>query len=132
MDLGACDLRLKAAVVSGWMCTTRGCLSVPNCVCWELPGFFTLMDVCEVNVLLAPRPVVFESSLRDDCFPINDCRDGFARIREAYGVFGAKDAVSQDTWNAGHEWHGELAYPMMDGVLNGNATAVYKEKNKTH
>jgi len=129
MWVAACDLRLKAAVVSGWMCTTEGCLSVPNCECWEMPGFFTLMDVCEVNLLIAPRPVVFESSLYDNCFPINHCRDGFARIRTAYNVFGAKDVVSQDTWNAGHEWHGELAYPMIDGVLKGNATAVYMEKN---
>ena len=131
MWVAACDLRLKAAVVSGWMCTTKGCLSVPNCECWEMPGFFTLMDVAEINLLLAPRPVVFESSLKDECFPINYCRDGFARIREGYGVFGAKDAVSQDTWNAGHEWHGELAYPMMDGVLKGNATAVYQGKSPT-
>ena len=128
MWVAACDLRLKAAVVSGWMCTTEGCLAVPNCECWELPGFFTLMDVCEINILIAPRPVVFESSLRDGCFPIRYCRDGFARIREGYAVFGAKDAVSQDTWDAGHEWHGELAYPMIDEVLQGNARAVYREK----
>ena len=129
MWLAACDLRLKAAVVSGWMCTTEGCLAVPNCECWELPGFFTLMDVCEINILLAPRPVVFENSLRDPCFPINYCRDGFARIREGYAVFGAKDVVSQDTWDAGHEWHGELAYPMLDEVLKGNARAVYRANN---
>ncbi|MCL2118630.1 MAG: hypothetical protein FWH27_09420 [Planctomycetaceae bacterium] len=130
MWLAACDLRLKAAIVSGWMCTTEGCLSVPNCQCWELPGFFTLMDVCEINILLAPRPVVFESSLRDPCFPIHHCRDGFAKIRNGYAVFGAKDVVSQDTWDAGHEWHGELAYPMIDEVLKGNAISVYREKNR--
>jgi len=130
MLLAACDLRLKAAVISGWMCTTEGCLAVPNCECWELPGLFTLMDICEVNLLLAPRPVVFESSLRDGCFPINFCRDGFARIREGYALFGAKDDVWQDIWDAGHEWHGELAYPMMDGVLKGNARAVYQAKKQ--
>ena len=130
MWLGACDLRLKAAVVSGWMCTTAGCLRVPNCECWELPGFFTLMDVCEINILLAPRPVVFESSLRDGCFPINDCRDGYARIREGYTVFGAKDVVWQDIWDAGHEWHGELAYPVIDSALKGNAGAVYRAKQQ--
>jgi len=132
MWVAACDLRLKAAVVSGWMCTTEGCLAVSNCECWELPGFFTLMDVCEINLLTAPRPVVFESSLRDGCFPIKYCRDGFARIREGYAVFGAKDVVSQDTWDAGHEWHGELAYPMIDAVLKGDARAVYQEKTKGH
>ena len=88
------------------------------------------MDVCEINLLIAPRPVVFESSLRDPCFPINDCRDGFARIRNGYTVFDAKNVVSQDTWDAGHEWHGELAYPMMDQVLGGNVRDVYRVGNK--
>jgi len=130
MWLAACDLRLKAAVVSGWMCTTEGALSVRNCECWELPGMFTLMDVCEIHLLIAPRPVVFESSLRDGCFPINHCRDGYARIRQGYAVFGAKDDAWQDIWDAGHEWHGELAYPMIDAVLQGNARGVYREKKK--
>jgi hypothetical protein len=130
MFVAVCDLRLKAAVVSGWMCTTKGCLAVPNCECWEMPGFFTLMDVCEINLLLAPRPVVFESSLRDGCFPINYCREGFARIRAGYAVFGAEDAVWQDIWDAGHEWHGELAYPIMDAVLKGNVRDVYRDKKQ--
>ena len=38
----ACDPRLKAAVVSGWMCTTEGVFAVPNCECWELPGLVQL------------------------------------------------------------------------------------------
>ena len=60
MWVAACDERVKAAVVSGWMCTTAGVFSVPNCPCWQLPGFVGLMDVCEVNLLIAPRPVLFE------------------------------------------------------------------------
>ena len=66
----ACDPRLKAAVVSGWMCTTEGVFAVPNCECWELPGFVELMDVCEVHLLIAPRPLLFESAEQDGCFPI--------------------------------------------------------------
>ena len=54
MWAAACDERLKAAVVSGWMCTTEGVLSLPNCPCWELPGFVNLMNVCEVHLLIAP------------------------------------------------------------------------------
>ena len=45
MWIAACDERLRLAVVSGWMCTTEGVFSVPNCPCWCLPGFVELMDV---------------------------------------------------------------------------------------
>ena len=117
----ACDPRLKAAVVSGWMCTTEGVFAVPNCPCWELPGFVELMDVCEVHLLIAPRPLLFESAEQDPCFPIEYTRQGFARVRAGYRVFGAEDKVQQDVWPAGHEWHGDMAYPLIDKALGGHA-----------
>jgi dienelactone hydrolase len=117
----ACDPRLKAAVVSGWMCTTEGVFAVPNCPCWELPGFVELMDVCEVHLLIAPRPLLFESAEQDGCFPIAHTRHGFARVRAGYRVFGAEDKVQQDIWPAGHEWHGDVAYPFLDHALGGHA-----------
>lgn len=122
MWIAACDERLKVAVVSGWMCTTEGVFSVPNCACWELPGFVELMDVCEVNLLIAPRPVLFESAERDGCFPIRYTRQGYQRIRAGYKIFGAGEgACRQDTWPAGHEWHGLAAYPLVDKALGGHA-----------
>jgi dienelactone hydrolase len=117
----ACDPRLKAAVVSGWMCTTEGVFAVPNCPCWELPGFVDLMDVCEVHLLIAPRPLLFESAEHDNCFPIKYTRQGFTRVRAGYRVFGAEDNVRQDVWPAGHEWHGDMAYPFIDKALGGHA-----------
>jgi len=121
MWIAACDERLKVAVVSGWMCTTEGVFSVPNCKCWCLPGFVELMDVCEVHLLIAPRPLLCESATRDTCFPIAYTKQGYARIRAGYKVFDAEDAVSQDVFPAGHEWHGALAYPLVDKVLGGRA-----------
>lgn len=124
MWIAACDPRLKVAVVSGWMCTTEGVFSVPNCKCWRLPGLVELMDICEVHLLIAPRPVLFESAARDGCFPIRFTKEGFARVRAGYKVFGAEEAVAQDVWDAGHEWHGDLAYPFVDKVLRGNAAGA--------
>ncbi len=121
MWAAACDPRLKVAVVSGWMCTTEGVFSVPNCECWELPGFVELMDVCEVNLLIAPRPVLFESAQRDGCFPVEYTKKGFARIRHGYKVFGAEGAAVHDVFPGVHEWHGTVAYPLVDKVLGGRA-----------
>jgi len=124
MWLAACDERPKVAVVSGWMCTTQGVFSVPNCACWELPGFVELMDVCEVNLLIAPRPVLFESADRDGCFPVRYTKEGFARIRAGYKVFGAEEAAQQDVFSGVHEWHGVMAYPLVDKVLGGRAASA--------
>jgi hypothetical protein len=86
-----------------------------------LPGLVELMDICEVHLLIAPRPVVFESARDDGCFPIRYTQEGFARIRAGYRTFGAEQAAVQDVWPAGHEWHGTMAYPAVDRVLGGRA-----------
>ena len=44
-----------------------------------------------------------------------------------YRVFGAQQAVLQDVWPAGHEWHGEKAYPFVDQALGGRAAEVEGE-----
>ncbi len=41
-----------------------------------------------------------------------------------YGIFGAAEAVKQDSWPAGHEWHGDVAYPFVDNVLGGHAAKM--------
>lgn len=127
MWLAACDPRIRCAVISGWMCTTEGVFSVPNCECWELPGLVQLMDISEVHVLIAPRPVLFESAEHDPCFPIAFSRKGFERIRKGYQLFGAADQVQQDVWPAGHQWHGAESFPFLDQHLGGNSSTPSEE-----
>lgn len=126
MWIAACDERLRVAVVSGWMCTTEGCFAVFNCPCWELPGFVELMDVCEVHLLIAPRPVLFESAESDPCFLLKYTKQGYERIRAGYRVFGAEDACGQDVFPGGHMVSGAKAFPLLDKVLGGKATGAAK------
>ena len=85
------------------------------------PGFVELMDVSEVNLLIAPRHVVFESATRDGCFPVNYTKQGFARIQAGYKVFGVPGAAIQDVFPGVHEWHGKISFPLVDKVLGGHA-----------
>ncbi len=132
MWVAACDQRLKVAVVSGWMCTTEGVFSVPNCECWELPGLVELMDICEAELLIAPRPVLFESAEADECFPIRYTREGFNRIRAGYKILGAEENCRQDTFPGGHAVHGDLAYAWVDKVLDGSAAVRRRVELKNH
>lgn len=124
MYVAACDERLKVAVVSGWMCTNEGILSVPNCPCWKLPGLLELMDVSDIHLLIAPRPVLFESAEADQYLPIRYSREGFARIRAGYRIFQAEEVCVQDVFSGGHAVHGVQAYPFIDKLFAGHATGV--------
>lgn len=117
MWLAACDPRIKAAVVSGWMCTTEGVLRVPNCPCWRIPGLLELCDVAEVHILIAPRPVLFESAKADNCFPIDATRDGYRKIVQGYNAFGVPMNARQHVFPGGHAWSGAVAYGFMKGAL---------------
>ena len=121
MLLAACDERMKAAVISGWMCSNEGILSVGNCPCWKMPGLLELADSAEINLLIAPRPVLFENAERDIYIPVAHSKLAYARLLAGYKVFGAEAAIQQDVFPGQHEWHGKLAYPMIDKILGGRA-----------
>ena len=117
MWLAACDLRIKAAVVSGWMCTTEGVLRVPNCECWMTPGLLELCDIAEVHILIAPRPLLFQSAWEDGCFPIDATLAGCHKVLRGYKVLGAPLNVRQHTFPGGHAWNGDVAYAFMEHAL---------------
>lgn len=120
MWLAACDTRIKAAVVSGWMCTTEGVLRVPNCPCWMPPGLLELCDIAEVHILIAPRPLLVESAIADQCFPIDATQAGFDKIVGGYTVMGAGGNVRRYTFPGGHAWSGAQAYDFMEKALSSN------------
>jgi dienelactone hydrolase len=121
MWLAATDLRLQAAVVSGWMCTTEGVLSVHNCPCWMPPGLHDLCDIADVHILIAPRPLLFESAVGDGCFPIRCTREGYWRILRGYTLLGVPFNVRQHTFPGGHAWNGGVAYDFMERALKDEA-----------
>ena len=118
MWLAAMDKRVKAAVVSGWLCTTEGTLSIFNCPCWMTPGLLEVCDICEVHLLIAPRPLLFESAVADGCFPISRAREAYRKVANGYKIFHAQEAVRQHCFEGGHAWNGALAYRFMEKALN--------------
>ena len=86
MLVAASDQRLKVAVPSGSMCTSEGYLDRGNCPCWKLPGVVGMMDMSELYLLIAPRPLLCETSESDECIPFRSAQEGFARIARLQGI----------------------------------------------
>lgn len=117
MWLTAMDRRVRAAVVSGWLCSTEGVLSIHNCPCWMTPGLLSLCDIAEVHILIAPRPVLFESAIADECFPISCTEDAYRAVVKGYQAFSAADKVRRHVFPGGHAWNGAMAYRFMAQAL---------------
>ncbi|MCL4191882.1 MAG: hypothetical protein KJZ87_09055 [Thermoguttaceae bacterium] len=60
-----------------------------------MPGLVDLMDFCEVHLVIAPRPVVFESAELDGCFAVRYTRQGFERIQNAIAYLAPPSAATQ-------------------------------------
>jgi hypothetical protein len=68
--------------------------------------------------LIAPRPLLIESGDQDDLFPATAAAEEVAKLRTVYGALGAgDDQLVHDIFPAGHQWHGEQAYPFLERCL---------------
>ncbi len=110
----ALDLRIKAAMVSGYLNTFRdSIMSLSHCIDNYIPGILNWAEMYDVAGLIAPRPLFAESGERDPIFPIAASRRSFARVREIYDVFGAADRVERETFDDVHTFYGRKGLPFL-------------------
>jgi dienelactone hydrolase len=114
----AMDERIRAAAVSGALNMlqerARGKYS---CGSQMIPGLLNYGDYPEIASLIAPRPCVWEVGSQDKLM-VAGWRDVFReRMELAYAALGAADQLQFDNFEGGHQWHGDVAYPLFERVL---------------
>jgi dienelactone hydrolase len=115
----ALDKRIKAAVISGYLCelSTFALGNGNFCGSQYVPGLFRYFDIPDIAALIAPRPLLIESGIHDDGFPIESANRAYNRLQKAYEACGASDSLAHDVFDGGHSFHGELAYDWFDRWL---------------
>lgn len=114
--LSATDERISVAIVSGYMSSWAEAHKLPWNMCGSqvLPGMLGKLEHVDLGALVAPRPMLVESGLEDDVFPIAAATKTVSEVRKVYEALGADpDAFVHDVFEGGHQWHGELAYPFL-------------------
>jgi hypothetical protein len=86
--------------------------------CQAIPNLLAFGDVPEIASLIAPRPCLWEVGSRDALISPEWAEAALARIGRAYRALGAEDRLRVDRFEGTHEWHGAVAYPLLDEVLN--------------
>jgi dienelactone hydrolase len=117
--LAALDDRVKAAVVSGYFSSWAAAHRVPWNMCGSqvLPGLLGRLEHVDIGALVAPRALLVETGTDDLIFPVAAARESFATLARVYEHFGARDHLVHDVFEAGHQWHGEQAYPFLEREL---------------
>jgi dienelactone hydrolase len=115
----AVDPRIKAAVVSGYFCDWRhSILSIFHCTCNFVPGMLTLGELSDLAGLIAPRPVLVESGIRDEIFPIEHVKRTVAKARRAWKILGGEKNLETDYFEGRHRINGPAAYDFLTRHLN--------------
>jgi dienelactone hydrolase len=121
--LAACDARVSASVVSGYLSSWAEAHKVPWNMCGSqvLFGMLGQMEHADLGALVAPRPLLVETGREDLIFPLAAAEGAVGRVRKVYEHLGATDRLEHDVFDGEHEWHGVRAYPFLERHLASSA-----------
>jgi hypothetical protein len=115
----ALDRRIKVAVISGYLSELE-VFAVNNanfCGSQFVPGLRRHFELADIAAMIAPRPLLIESGVKDSGFPIDASVRALAQPKKAYEVYEMPDHVAYDVFDRGHQFHGEIAYQWFDKWL---------------
>ena len=110
----AYEKRVKACVVSGFLCTFKeSVMGVYHCVDNFIPGIINYGEMADLFGLIAPRPMLIEAGTDDDIFPIDGVKSSYARLESLYEKLHVKEKIDIDIFKGAHQISGAKAYDFL-------------------
>ncbi len=115
-----CDSRLKAAEVMGYsdLWANFGIRDLNYCGMQIAPGLFYLVDVPDLQGLIAPDPLLIDIGVYDECFKIDAAMACYKQLENIYDAAGIPDKLSLDLFPGGHAWGGNKSVDFFKKYLS--------------
>ena len=106
-----CDPRFRAAEIICYsdLWSLFGIRDINYCGSQVAPGLFKLVDLPDLQGLLAPLPLLIDIGANDACFQPQNAMQCFRRVQEIYQAAGADEHLHLDLFAGGHGWGGNLS-----------------------
>ena len=76
-----------------------------SCGSQVAPGLFDLVDMADLQGLIAPRPLLYEAGIHDTCFDVDAVMgEHWPQLEKIYRAAGAADALELDLHGGEHAW----------------------------
>ena len=101
------DPRFAAADIIGYSSTFHAMTyqNYNSCGSQITPGLFELVDMADLQGLIAPKPLLLEVAIHDSCFLIDPVMDKhWPQLERIYKTAGAADAITLDLHPNEHAW----------------------------
>ena len=110
----AYEKRVKACVVSGFLCTFKeSIMGVYHCVDNFIPGIINNGEMADLFGLIAPRPLLIEAGTDDDIFPLDGVKSSYARLEKLYEKLSVKEKIDIDIFKGEHQISGAKSYDFL-------------------
>lgn len=103
-----CDERIRAAniIVYSGLWADFGIRDLNYCGMQVAPGLYKLVDLPDLQGLLAPRPLLVDIGAYDTCFHIDTSMPCYRQAEKIYAAAGAADKLRLSLLPREHGWPG--------------------------
>lgn len=117
--ISLCEERIKATEIICYsdLFAHFGFRDVNYCGMQITPGLFELVDVPDLQGLLAPRPLLIDIGARDECFRLESAMECFRGVEKIYNAANAAEHLRLDLHPGGHHWGGNKAVEFFQRYL---------------
>ena len=119
------DDRFKAAEIICYsdLWERFGIRDLNYCGMQVAPGLFKLVDLPDLQGLLAPMPLLIDIGGQDTCFHVDNALECFRQVKAIYAAADASDRLALDFFPGGHSWGGNLSRGFFGAHLAAKASA---------
>lgn len=103
-----CDERFKATEIICYsdLWAAFGIRDINYCGMQVAPGLYKLVDLPDLQGLIAPRPLLIDIGANDTCFKVDTALLCFRQLERIYGAAGAEKHLELDLHPGEHAWGG--------------------------
>lgn len=107
----ALDPRIRAADIIGYVNPFEefAIRRANFCGMQVVPDLYHYFDTDEIAGLIAPRPLLMEMGIYDECFYIHDQLTGYRGVRDIYAAAGCEHLLETDIFKGPHAYGGNKA-----------------------
>ena len=92
-------------------------MSLYHCTCNYIPDIVRWMEMPDLAVLLAPRPLIIVSGREDPIFPLEAVQEGFAEVQQIYTAAGKPENCRLIIGDGAHRFYAADAWPVFDRYI---------------
>jgi len=113
------DKRIAAAMPSSCFCNLAASWGTSHhCDCAYVPNMLKYMEMSDLAVLIAPRPLVLVIGTSDPINPLEWTKQAFAEVQGIYRAAGAEDNCRLVIGREGHRFYAADAWPVFEELYN--------------